>query len=341
MLGRTILCLALAATASSVSGFSIPNFGQLAVDKGLTLAGLNSIALLNSIANTKGTCNPGTIKFRQEWRTLSASQRKNFIAAVNCLTTKPSILPNGTAPGSFSVFDDFTYVHMQQTNLVHMSGDFLTWHRYFIHVYEQELQKCGYTGNLPYWEWGYDVDSPRDSPVFDGSDTSLGSDGAAIPHEGLVLTFPTGLSASFPPGTGGGCVNQGPFSNLALHLGPVVLPEYGTPNFTMNAHPELDNPRCLKRDLNPWIAKQWTSFRNTTELILQSATRVIDRVYWIWQMLDSQNRQNLYGTNTFLDFPPSANTTVEDLLDVSPIAPSVKIKDVMNTVGGPLCYVYI
>lgn len=73
----------------------------------------------------------------------------------------------------------------------------------------------------------------------------------------------------------------------------------------------------------------------------------IDRVYWIWQMMDFANRQKVDGTNTLMNTPPSANTTVEDLLEVNPLAPPTKIKDLMNTVGGasiagsPLCYVYI
>jgi len=113
------------------------------------------------------------------------------------------------------------------------------------------------------------VNSPRDSPVFDGSDTSLGSDGAFIPHEGMQLIFPGYTTPTiFQPGTGGGCVTKGPFKDLVLHLGPVARPIYGTPNTTSAADPSQDNPRCLKRDLNPSIAKQWTSFRNTTELIL-------------------------------------------------------------------------
>ncbi|KAK4449660.1 tyrosinase-like protein [Podospora aff. communis PSN243] len=393
MFAKTSLCFAAAATA--VSGFSIPNFGQLAVDSGLALSGLNSIALLNSLTKTQGTCNVGNIKIRQEWRTLSTAQRKNFISAVNCLTTKPSILPPGTVPGAHSIYDDFTWVHVRLTNNVHQTGNFLTWHRYFIHIYEQKLKECGYNGNLPYWEWGFDVNSPKDSPVFDGSDTSLGSDGETIDHLPLILSFPqpdgSFNTLTIPPGTGGGCVNRGPFSNLTLHLGPVVLPEYGSPVVNFNPFPERDNPRCLKRDLSSWVAKQWTSFRNTTDLILQSSNifefttemngdprftsnvlgvhggghftiggdpggdpfiapgdpafwlhhAQVDRVYWIWQMLDFQNRQTLFGTNTFLDQPPSANTTVEDFLDMDPLGPDVKIKDVLNTVGGPLCYVYI
>jgi len=46
-------------------------------------------------------------------------------------------------------------------------------------------------------------------------------------------------------------------------------------------------------------------------------------------------------SNTFMNIPPSANTTVEDYIDLGVLAPKVKIKDLMNTVwGGPLCYIY-
>jgi len=64
-------------------------------------------------------------------------------------------------------------------------------------------------------------------------------------------------------------------------------------------------------------------------------------VFWIWQMLDFQNRQDVWGTTFFLDLVPSPNTTVNDIIDLSPLAPPVKIKDVMSTVAGPNCYVYI
>lgn len=176
-----------------------------------------------------------------------------------------------------------------------MQGTFLTWHRWFIYNYEQKLQQCGYTGmgfspatecqtaslttcmptgNLPYWEWGYDVKNPRNSPVFDGSDTSLGSDGAKVNHLPLILA-PPGSTApvSIKPGTGGGCVFGGPFANMKTHLGPVILPVYGVPgNFTgpPTGNPFDDNPRCLKRDLNPDAAQRFTSFRNTTSLILEN-----------------------------------------------------------------------
>ncbi len=49
------------------------------------------------------------------------SQRKNFISAVKCLQTSPSLLPPGQVPGSFSLYDDFVYVHLSQTPTIHLT----------------------------------------------------------------------------------------------------------------------------------------------------------------------------------------------------------------------------
>lgn len=130
------------------------------------------------------------------------------------------------------------------------------------------------TGNLPYWEWGFDVKNPRNSPVFDGSDTSLGSDGAKVEHLPLILTNPNStVSVTLKPGTGGGCIFGGPFKNMTTHLGPVLMPVLGSNGvFTgpPTGNPYDDNPRCVKRDLNPDAAQRFTTFRNSTELILEN-----------------------------------------------------------------------
>lgn len=75
----------------------------------------------------------------------------------------------------------------------------------------------------------------------------------------------------------------------------------------------------------------------------------IDRVWWIWQMLDEENRVwsekgALSGTNTFHNRPPSANTTFEDWVQFEHAAPGMErqLKELMSTRGGsPFCYVYL
>ncbi|KAH7364797.1 hypothetical protein BKA65DRAFT_492035, partial [Rhexocercosporidium sp. MPI-PUGE-AT-0058] len=72
---------------------------------------------------------------------------------------------------------------------------------------------------------------------------------------------------------------------------------------------------------------------------------MIDRVWWLWQNQDPANRLNaISGTGTLMNMPPSANTTLDTIVDVGyagnegygPIA----MRDLMSTVDGPFCYTY-
>ncbi|MDF2435340.1 MAG: tyrosinase, partial [Mucilaginibacter sp.] len=48
-----------------------------------------------------------------------------------------------------------------------------------------------------------------------------------------------------------------------------------------------------------------------------------------------------FGTSTFLSFPPTTNVTLNDNIDLGVLTTPVKIRNLMDTVGGtPLCYVY-
>ncbi|EED15869.1 tyrosinase, putative [Talaromyces stipitatus ATCC 10500] len=70
---------------------------------------------------------------------------------------------------------------------------------------------------------------------------------------------------------------------------------------------------------------------------------MIDRVWWIWQTLDLANRQDaISGTNTFLNNPPSANTTLDTVIDLGYAAGEmIAMRELMSTTGGPFCYIYL
>ncbi|KAK4156065.1 hypothetical protein C8A00DRAFT_31115 [Chaetomidium leptoderma] len=395
---------ALSLVIACVLGASPPkmsDFSAAQIENGDALDVLSKLAYNNvdpklrcKSRRAPAGCTAANLRIRKEWRTLTKGQRKSYIAAVQCLRTKPSLLDPVTVPGSKSLFDDFVAIHLMQTMNIHLSGIFLTWHRYYTWVYEEKLRtECGYTGTVPYWEWGLDINDPAASPVFDGSDTSLGGNGEYFPHKGLILAEPFNPAAliPLPPGSGGGCVRTGPFANMTVHIGPVGLAKYGTTDATSVPDPLNDHARCLKRDLNAGVASRYTSFLNTTSLLLQNNDiemfqaimqadpryvhgelgvhggghftiggdpgadafissgdpafflhhSQVDRVYWIWQMLDLPNRKTVFGTQTFLDMPPSPEVTLDDLIDISPLAPPIRIGDLMSTVGGPFCYVYL
>ncbi|KAH7311246.1 hypothetical protein B0I35DRAFT_357532 [Stachybotrys elegans] len=99
---------------------------------------------------------------RVEFRTLDATLRKQYTDAVMCLTTKPSSIGLKT-----SLYDDFTYVHTHLSRDIHYVAQFLPWHRYFTHLYHKQLQACGYTGPMVYWDWTLDTKDVAGSDFWD------------------------------------------------------------------------------------------------------------------------------------------------------------------------------
>ncbi|KIN03343.1 hypothetical protein OIDMADRAFT_116903 [Oidiodendron maius Zn] len=69
---------------------------------------------------------------------------------------------------------------------------------------------------------------------------------------------------------------------------------------------------------------------------------MIDRVWWIWQNLDPQNRLDaISGTGTFLNEPPSANTTLDTVINIGYSGgTNIAMRDLMSTTSGPFCYTY-
>lgn len=73
-----------------------------------------------------------------------------YNTAVLCLLKLPSKLSPTLFPGAHSRYDDFVVVHMNQTLSIHGTGNFLSWHRFFVWNWENALRdECGYTGTVP------------------------------------------------------------------------------------------------------------------------------------------------------------------------------------------------
>ncbi|KZL63894.1 tyrosinase central domain-containing protein [Colletotrichum incanum] len=389
--------LLLLVNASALVVPRATNYTQQEIDAGAVLADLNKEAYDNVLArlenNINGTarCTKQNIRVRREW-SIPAEERIRYTDAVTCLQQTPRLYAD--VPGSKSMFDDFVALHQSQTSYIHLSATFFLWHRYYIWTYEKRLEtECGYNGTFPYWEWGYDTaGNLSSSPIFDGSPTSMGGDGAPILHGGLVLKNPfDNVATVLPPGNGGGCVTRGPFSNMTVHLGPQAMPSYGNVTAQNSATPKEENPRCMTRDLNAYPLRRWASFRNTTDLIrdnrdierfqavAQGDSRYVgagelgvhggghyalggnpssdvflspgdtafylhhgqmDRVYWIWQNLDWANRQTIFGTNTTMNQPPSPEVKLDDVMTFGPLGAGITLRQAMDTVNGPFCYVY-
>ncbi|KAF2635261.1 Di-copper centre-containing protein, partial [Massarina eburnea CBS 473.64] len=196
--------------------------------------------------------------------------RRDYIRAVRCLADRPALTDKNIAPSAVNRLDDFTYIHINQTNIIHNDGYLLPWHRIFLWQFEKALRdECGYKSWLPYWDNPRFSEYPTASKVWDGSDTSFGGNGIYLEndHGPYKMIIPGLVQANFtlpkPAGTGGGCITDGPFKDMTISLGPVAL-EVIDPK---NRFGLLPNPRCLSRNFDPASSKGSLTWANATTII--------------------------------------------------------------------------
>ena len=69
---------------------------------------------------------------------------------------------------------------------------------------------------------------------------------------------------------------------------------------------------------------------------------MIDLTWWVWQMLDFKNRRNqISGTQTFLNQPPSPDVTLDDIIDLHYAGGGpITMRELMSISHGPFCYTY-
>ncbi|KAF1961905.1 Di-copper centre-containing protein [Byssothecium circinans] len=287
----------------------------------------------------------------------TTAEKKAYIAAVQCLIKAPSKLPAATYPGAKTRYDDFVAIHIKNTMSIHGTGNFLSWHRYYTFAYEQALIKeCGYNGTQPYWDWGRWAASPETSPLLDGSETSISGQGAKTTHNSNGIK---------PAGQGGGCIS-GPFKDMTSN-------GYG---YNPRCIKRDISGYLTQRDASTAkIAALITGARDigTFQNTMQSGNGVhpaghftisgdpgsdfyvspgdpifwfhhamVDRTWYIWQTQDFEKRQQVISGGTSMMGGGRA-ATLEDNVDLEVLnvdGKSYKIKDLVSTVAGPMCYVY-
>lgn len=125
-----------------------------------------------------------------------------------------------------------------------------------------------------YWDWPLYASAPEDSPLFNGSDTSIGGNGDYIVHDGPVITPPDGVGGGdiqLPAGTGGSYVTTGAFANMTVNLGPVggLLGVAAGPDGGLGY-----NPRRLKRDLGGAMNTRYANYTTVlSEFVIERLER--------------------------------------------------------------------
>jgi len=247
----------------------------------------------------------------------------------------------------------------------------LLWHRYFVDTYEKALRECGYTGGQPYWDYTLDADPQNlsstrvyDSEIFQ-PDTGFGGNGVKVeptPEQNFL---------NLTGGTGGGCVQTGPF----------------TPDKFMVNYP--GPPSCLRRDFMPPLLNTWADPKLekaqleapdfvTFDRTMQGSKTVfapnihgsghfgvggvlgqagdpanspgeplfylhhanLDRIYWRWQQQDLDTRLREVGGPIVAEDYLGKNVTLDFEVNIGKLAPSRKLEDLMHIQEGPFCYTY-
>ncbi|KAK3943117.1 hypothetical protein QBC46DRAFT_422272 [Diplogelasinospora grovesii] len=311
---------------------------------------------------------------------IPAAERKQYIAAMLCIMSKPSKLDQKQFPGAKSRYDDFVVVHMNQTLSIHNTGSFLSWHRYYLWSFERVLkEECGYNGTQPYWDWGRWAQDPEKSPIFDGSDTSLSGNGQKIAHRAQSFA---------PAGNGGGCVQTGPFKNMTVHLGPISPAVDPAPPRNPMANGYGDNPRCLRRDISNYLSSRYSRTQDIVDLITNSKDigtfqttmqtvnpmggmgvhgaghftiagdpggdfytspndpgfwvhhGMIDRTWSIWQTQNLTTRTVVISGSNSM-MGFGKLQSLDDPIDLGVVGnKAYRIRDLVSTVDGPFCYAY-
>ncbi|KAI2914899.1 hypothetical protein CBS147371_6119 [Aspergillus niger] len=181
----TLVCLSSWPSARALYNQST-GFPEQDLDNGVALQQIADNALNNMEQESLTTngCRLEDAQIRREWRSLSPNARKEFTDAITCMQSHPTNISaeeKETFQGVKTRYDEFVATHINLTEHIHVTADFLAWHRFFIHAFENALRvECNYTGTLPYWEWGLDAENPQDSVLFNGDLYSMGTNGPGL-----------------------------------------------------------------------------------------------------------------------------------------------------------------
>ncbi|KAI1637324.1 Di-copper centre-containing protein [Biscogniauxia mediterranea] len=201
-------------------------------------------------AGTNNNCTLETAVVRKEWSDMSETERQEYVAAVTCLMKLPPKSDQERFPGALSRYDDFVAYHMTHAMQLHDNYHLFGAHKYYVWLFEEALRnECGYTGHQPYMNYDRYSEDPINSPLLNGNASSLGGNGEPEPaYKGVPQPGRTpNIIAS---GGGGGCVTEGPFSDMVVSLGPTSM----SMGSNVPKNPRSDgtgsNLRCLRRDVN-------------------------------------------------------------------------------------------
>ncbi|KAL7627948.1 hypothetical protein AAE478_002144 [Parahypoxylon ruwenzoriense] len=363
--------------SSKIQAVRNPNYPLDVVDKleEAIMPNVEAWVAKKITAGENNNCTLENAAVRREWSDLSNEEREEYVAAVKCLMKLPPKSDQTRFPGALSRFDDFVAYHMTHAMKLHDNLHLFGAHKYYVWLFEEALRnECGYTGYQPYMNYDRYAEDPINSPLLNGNSSSLGGNGELEPtYKGVRQ--PGRTPNIIKSGGGGGCVTEGPFSDMVVSLGPTSMAT-GT-NLPKNPKPDGtgSNPRCLRRDVNRNAAMGATADRafslindnkeisaghyvaavdpggdpNTSpgDPLFYFHHTSLDRLWWIWQMQEPETRLNALPNGT-MPMPMKnrrhADDPLDTLVDMEWLGPPIKLvetHDQLGGNGGAFCYIYV
>nr|A0A142I737.1 RecName: Full=Tyrosinase-like protein phomQ1'; AltName: Full=Phomopsin biosynthesis cluster protein Q1' [Diaporthe leptostromiformis]AMR44289.1 tyrosinase [Diaporthe leptostromiformis] len=311
------------------------------------------------------TTNPpqqcSTPAVRKEWRSLSPSAQAKYISAVQCLMYLPSVHKEGT-----TLYDDFVFGHSKTGSYSHYAASFLPWHRMYLHVYERALRDhCGYSESLPYWDWTLDSHHLSASPIWDPV-TGFGGDGnpggAETLHGGrCVVDGPFANSTRAWRALSEGHNHDVEYGPHCLSRGFIINNDDRT---TLDMLHGLVSPSRVAQTLDKpdyiaffedfesgphnaipqFIRGDFLTFSAPNDPVFYLHHANVDRLWWLWQQRDPVGR--LYQVRgpakdfRYHEGHEVSEGSIEDVMPMGGLAEDIKMKSVMDTRAGFLCYEY-
>ncbi|KAI9207750.1 uncharacterized protein BJ171DRAFT_254687 [Polychytrium aggregatum] len=272
-----------------------------------------------AVSSTSSSPSPTCTKIsvRRSWDALSDAEQSQFANAVNQLKKGPKV------PGNTFTFDDFVNIHYTDAMNAHGVAAFLPWHRVYIKIYEEHLQRINSNITLPYWDWSNlkVSQSPQLSSIWGpywGTHTYIGNnclqDGIAA---SWVKMYPTQLAgqcikrqwttattiSAFTPQN---VIDQLDNVTSFAQFAPSLEAFHGYPHVNAGGlNGDFTNPRYSPND--PIFFLHHSN---------------IDRLWNNWQQVNTSNVFN-YGGHT----PTGAQATLQDPLTIF----GVKVSDAMDS----------
>ncbi|POS77600.1 hypothetical protein DHEL01_v204017 [Diaporthe helianthi] len=324
------------------------------------------------------TCTLETAAVRKEWGSLTTSERSNYIDAVLCVQNLPSQLNLAGTKSRYDDFAA-THINLTRSVhnngvFFHWHRHFAyLWESLL-------RDECGYQGYQPYWNWALWPDlaaSPifdgsmtslggNGEPIVDRPQTTTGPNGQILPVGTGGGCIHSGPFANMT-------VTMGPFPSTEMREGlrsnwsdysPRCLSRdlnqfgYQFTNQTMidlalkqpniGAFTEFVDVGVTGAQFGPHTGGHYSVggvmrdvFASPFEPAFFLHHTMVDKLWHDWQIIDFPERQFQYnGTSTVFNgnsTPPVSNETEIFFLSVGK---TMRVKDVVNTLGGPYCYRY-